>query len=578
MLVFVLAAVAVIAGVAVSKALIVRDSLSGAIPIASALPSKIVAGDTESATADADALKEFAADAVSETRDGVWGIAEWIPVLGQNLAAIRAAAEGVDDLATFGVSAVPTLNLAAFQPVDGAVDLAAVHSLEEIVSRGAAAFTSVNERLDATDRSFLLPEVDEALGTLDEAVSGVDETLGALAPLLQVLPSALGEDAPRTYLLMFQGNSELRASGGNPAALALVTATAGRIQLTTQATSVQFDNARPESISALDPETENLYSDIIGRWIPNMTATPDFPTTVEIMRAWWADEGLPPFDDVISTDPVALSYLLKTTGPIPLDTGEILTSENAVPLLLNEVYFKYGEGTGGAEQDLFFAAAAAKIFTALTSGTSDPLTFLDVLRQSTEEGRMKLWSSDPAIQNLIGDGRLSGTLPPTNDVRTIAGVYFNDTTGAKTDYYADASITSTAQCSASGEPTFSQVITFANNITSEQATDLPYFITGPHYRAGDIATDVVVYGPVGATIESWNVEGAASYTLMAEGPHLGRNAVRISVLTPPQTVATITVTMKGAGGVSGSEYGPYEVWTTPMVRETPITIEKLGCG
>ncbi|MFP3786869.1 DUF4012 domain-containing protein, partial [Burkholderia sp. SIMBA_024] len=86
----------------------------------------------------------------------------------------------------------------------------------------------------------------------DDAVSGVDDTLGTLSPILKVLPAALGEGTPRTYLLMFQGNSELRASGGNPAALALVTATEGRIELTTQATSVQFANARPESISPLD--------------------------------------------------------------------------------------------------------------------------------------------------------------------------------------------------------------------------------------------------------------------------------------------------------------------------------------
>lgn len=582
-LIALLVAMLVIGGIAVSKALTVRDSLTPAVPVASGLPSKVVAGDAAGAAADATSLKELSEKAVAQTSGVDWRLAEWIPFLGPNLSAIRTAAESIDEVADFAVESVPNLDLAAFRPVDGAVDLAAVRRLEEVASDGAATFAAINDRIDATDRSALIPQVENALGTLDDAVSGVDETLGTLAPILDVLPAALGEGGTRTYLLMFQGNSELRASGGNPAALALVTATDGRIELTTQATSVQFANARAESISPLDAETEHLYSDIIGRWIPNLTATPDFPTSVDIIRAWWADEGLPPFDDVISTDPVALSYLLRATGPIPLSTGETLTSENAVSFLLNEVYFNYGEivpgkGADGTAQDLFFAAAAAQIFSTLTTGVSNPMAFLDGLRQASDEGRMKIWSSNEQIESMLTGTKLAGTLPASNEPQTVAGVFFNDTTGAKTDYYADAKVTSsTDQCTASGPPSFEQTITFANNITPEQAADLPYFITGPHYRPGDIATDVVVYAPVGATIESWNVEGAQSSTLMSEGTHLGRSVVRISVVTPPQTAATITVSMKGAEGTTGADYGPYDVWTTPMVRETPVTIEAPGC-
>lgn len=582
-LIALLAAVLIIGGVAVSKALTVRDALTPAVPVASGLPSKVLSGDTAGAAEDAAKLKGLSEKAVAQTGGADWRIAEWIPFLGPNLSAVRIAAESIDEVADFAVGSVPTLDLAAFRPVDGAVDLAAVHRLEEIASNGAATFAAINERIDATDRTALIPQVDTALSTLDDAVSGVDETLGTLAPILDVLPAALGEGGTRTYLLMFQGNSELRASGGNPAALALVTVTDGRIELTTQATSVQFGNARAESISPLDPETENIYSDIIGRWIPNLTATPDFPTSVDIIRAWWADEGLPPFDDVISTDPVALSYLLRATGPIPLLTGETLTSENAVSLLLNEVYFNYGEAVpgqpvDGAAQDLFFAAAAAQIFSTLTTGVSDPMAFLDGLRQASDEGRMKIWSSNEQIESMLSGTKLAGTLPASNVPQTIAGVYFNDTTGAKTDYYADARVVSTSdQCTASGPPTFQQKITFANNITPEQADQLPYFITGPYYKPGDIATDVVVYTPVGATIEDWTVDGASA-RMISQGTHLGRSVIRLSIHTPPQTAATINVTMKGAEGVVGAEYGEYDVWTTPMVRETPIEIEAPGCG
>jgi hypothetical protein len=563
---------------AVTKAMSVRDALTPAVPLASALPAKVVAGDTDAAVSDATLIQERADAAVAETRSLTWDIAEKVPLLGSNFTAVREAAESVQEIADFAVESLPTLNLAAFQPVDGAVDLAAVHSLGDVVSRGAELFGRVDDRLSEAQQGALVPQVSSALDQLDVAVADVDDTLGSLAPILKVLPAALGEGQPRTYLLMFQGNSELRASGGNPASMALVTATEGRIEMTTQATSVQFANARPESISPLDPETENIYSDIIGRWIPNMTATPHFPTTVDIMRAWWADEGLPPFDDVISIDPVALSYMLKSTGPVPLTTGETLTSENAVSLLLNEVYFKYGDRTSWAPQDQFFAATAAAVFGALTSGVDDPVALLSALERATDEGRLKLWSSNPDITSLTAETKLAGVLPDTNDDRTVAGVYFNDTTGAKTDYYADAAITASSdQCTAEGAPTFSQTITFSNNITPAQAAGLPYYIVGKYYAAGTIATDVVVYSPVGATIESWEVTGAKGHRLMSEGTHLGRDVVRLSVVTTPQTEATIAVTMKGAEGLAADAYGDFDVWTTPMVRETPVTIDAPGC-
>lgn len=579
MAVVLLIAAGAVMAVATSKALTVRDSLTRAIPVAQGIPQKIVAGDAAGASTDADAVKSATARAVAETDSAVWRIAEAVPFAGQNFSAVRIAAEGVDELADFAVEAAPSLNLQAFKPSGGAVDLAALHDLSRLVSSGAEITARVKESVEGIDPATLLPQVSSAVERLDDAVTTVDAALSPLAPVLEALPAALGEGGTRTYLLMFQGNSELRATGGNPAALALVTATEGRIALTTQATSVQFANARPESIAPLDPETEAIYSDIIGRWIPNMTATPNFPTTVEILKAWWADEGLPPFDDVISTDPVALSYLLEATGPITLVTGETLTSENAVPLLLNEVYFAYGEGVDSTAQDVFFAAAAAQIFSTLIGGVQDPLAFVDGLDRATDEGRLKIWSSNPEIEGLLAGTKLAGTLPVDNEERTVAGVYFNDTTGAKTDYYADATVVATSdQCTASGPPTFQQTIRFANNITPEQAQNLPYFITGPHFEPGYIATDVVVYAPVGASIESWTVEGAESYRIRTEGTHLGRSVVRINVITPPQTAATITVTMKGAEGSAGADYGPYDVWTTPMVRDTPVTLETPGCS
>jgi hypothetical protein len=72
-------------------------------------------------------------------------------------------------------------------------------------------------------------------------------------------------------------------------------------------------------------------------------------------------------DGVISFDPVALSYLLRATGTVQLQTGEQLTAANAVQHLLSGVHAKH---TDPRQEDAVLASAADSIFTAVTSGSA----------------------------------------------------------------------------------------------------------------------------------------------------------------------------------------------------------------
>src|SRR5690606_5018452 len=139
---------------------------------------------------------------------------------------------------------------------------------------------------------------------------------------LQLLPGALGAEGPRNYLMLFQNNAEARGAGGNPAAILLVNVTDGRISIAQQASSTDFQNARPTPVTALDPETTARYGDKVGRYMQDIMLTPDFTESADIMRAWWAETFGTPIDAVVSFDPVALGYLLGATGPVTLPTGE----------------------------------------------------------------------------------------------------------------------------------------------------------------------------------------------------------------------------------------------------------------
>jgi hypothetical protein len=402
----------------------------------------------------------------------------------------------------------------------------------------------------------------------------VKGVVGPAEDILGFLPGLLGGDGAKNYLLMFQGNAEARASGGSPGSFVLLRADQGVITFERDVASTEFPFALAESVIPLDEQTTALYSDIVGRWTANMTSTPDFPTTAALLQGWWATKFDDQIDGVISVDPVALSYFLEATGPLTLETGAVLSSENAVDLLMNQAYFMYPDGR---DSNAFFSAAAVSVFNGLLSGGASPVRLIDAGGRSAAEGRLQVWVPDADAMDIIAGSPVAGTLPTDNVDQTAIGVYFNDTTGSKMDYYVDASVAvKTDQCTALGTTTWTTDVTLQNGITRDEANTLPRYVTGPYFAPGDIGTDYIVYAPIGATIESWTVNGEP-YGELAHTSHLGRDAIRVNIVLQPGKAATLHVVMKGPAASKASPYGPVAVKHTPMVRETAVDIDSPGC-
>lgn len=549
-----------------------RDELQQAIPLAQQAQSQILAGDQEGAAATIDELEVHAAEARRLTDDPLWRSFEWVPMAGPNLEAVRIASTSVDELVQGVVRPATAVSLDALKPVDGAIDVAALTELAGVVDGVATTIDEVSAQLDQLDRDQLIGPVADGIVQLDDAVQQVQPMVEPAQAALEVLPRALGADGPRNYLLLFQNNAESRGTGGNPAALLLLNVTDGRISIAQQASSTDF--ARQETpIIELDPESEALYGDKIGRYMQDVTVTPDFTETSELIRAFWTDQFGTEVDGVVSFDPVALGYLLGATGPVTLPTGEQLTADNAAPLLLNEVYFRYPEGDA---QDAFFAAAAGSVFQVITSGAGDTQALLDALTRAVDEGRLMYAPSDEIEAEFIAGTRITGTLPVDNAEQTMVGVYVNDITEGKLDYYLQmdaAAATDACTVDAATAATFTTTATLTNTLQPEQVSGLAdYIAPGRFFPKGDIATDLVLYGPVGATFQSAKLDGAPA--AVTPVTHLGRPAVKITVRNSPGATHTFSAVWTGTADAA---YGPLEVWHTPMVRPATVTVDAPGC-
>ncbi|WP_167634883.1 DUF4012 domain-containing protein [Microbacterium sp. B19(2022)] len=567
---------AVVAKRVYDQAMTARTHLTAAMPYVDQVKSAMLAGDVDAAGVAASAFVDQASAARRALDGRLWTTIEQVPLpVFENLRAVHTVADVAERVGTEILLPASTMSLASLAPAGGRIDVAGLSAIQATVADIGRAVDGIDAQLDSIDRGALIDQVSAGVEQVDTAVGRVQELTGPAADILGILPGLLGADGPKNYLVMFQGNAEARASGGSPGSFVLLRAENGAISFERNVAATEFPFAISESVVPLDAETTTLYSDIVGRWTANMTSTPDFPTTASLMQGWWATEFDDQVDGVISVDPVALSYFLAATGPLTLETGDVLNSENAAALLMNEAYFKYPDGR---DSNIFFASAAVSVFNGLLAGGASPVKLIDAGAKAAVEGRLKVWVPDPAVTEVIGGSPVAGVLPVDNEDETAIGVYFNDTTGSKMDYYVDADITTeTDQCTAAGAPSWTTTVNLHNGITREDANELPRYITGPYFTPGDIGTDYIVYAPVGATIESWTVNGAARDAL-AHTTHLGRDAIRVNVILPPGESAALQVVMKASDGAESASFGPLVVKHTPMVRDTAVEIVAPGCG
>jgi hypothetical protein len=513
-----------------------RTAQSTAATIASDLsdPSR-AATAVEAITADTSAAREL-------TGDPIWTLAEGLPWVGPQLAAVGAVAATVDDIA--GTALAPLAEVAssfsveAIRPQDGAIDVEVFRALQPAAQAGAEGVARASASLDEIDTGPLLAPLRTAVTDVRDLVRGAGVGVDALARASALLPPMLGGDGERTYLVVFQNNAEWRSLGGIVGAMAEVRTEGGRMSLTAQGSSSDFQRY-DDVVVPLSDELLQVYGRRPALFVQNATQAPDFPTAAEIAREMWLRETGVEVDGVISLDPVALSYLLEATGPLRLPTGDELTAENAVDLLLNGVYQRHEHP---ADQDLFFAAAAATVFDALAAGVGDPVSLLEGLSRAGSEDRLLLWNADPAEQAVLDGTTLQGGLPVTDAEQTNFGVYLNDGTGAKMDYYMTPGV-SVGWCTGSGGPEAGLVVTLRNDAPADAAT-LPDYITGGAafgVAAGSVRTLAYVYLPEGAELISATPSGGDSAEGIGGGIDRGRRVVSWTTDLAPGEEASLTV-------------------------------------
>ncbi len=555
--------------------MLAKGHLERAVSDVSTLRSQLTDADTSAAQQTAEHLEDEASAARSLTGDPVWGAAQYVPFFGTNLRAVREVAVVVDDVADGAVSPVAGvvggLGVDSFAPKDGKVDLDPLVKAQPAVAQAAETLTKADRDAQAIDTSGTLSPVTSAVNQLRNAVQSASTQVDTANRVVQLAPAMLARDGERNYVLLFQNNAELRAGGGIPGAVALLKVQDGSIKLENQAAGSSF-GPYEQPVLPLEADTASLYGDITGRYMQDVNLTPRFDVSAQLAREMWKQKFGQEVDGVLAMDPVTLSYMLRATGPVQLETGETLTSDNAVQLLLSDVYAKYSDP---AVQDVFFASAASAVFDKVSTGGFDAKQFIGALTQgrrgappSVERvgGRAAAArrhsagrrtphrvASDPAVRRLPQrrHGRQDGLLPRQDRVGRIVGL----PAGRSSDVRGRGDLKNTAPADA--------------------ATSLPRYVTGGGdfgTEPGKIKTLVAVYAPENAIYLGSTQDGKqVGVQTATDGGH---PVTQLQTLLAPGESTTFRVAYLGDAKFANAGV---EAISTPGVKQGKVEPLQFEC-
>ncbi len=500
-----------------------KDNLQSTTQLLPQLKQELTANDKKGAAATVAALASHTAAAKAAGTDPVWKAASSLPWIGPNLAAGTDIAVTADDVVQLAakplVGAFDSLDWKSLTPSNGAVGLEALTKAAPSVVSAANTVQLSHSRLADIDKSRLLPQIADPLTTALAQLDDLRGTLNVASSTVQLLPAMLGETDARNYLLLIQNNAEVRATGGIPGALAVLHAEKGKITLATQDSASHLGTFDPPV--PVDPTQEAIYSHRLGSYMQDVNMTPDFPTAAATARTMWQERHPgQTIDGVITLDPVALSKVVAATGPIDVrsaipagtNIGKLpttLNGGNLVKALLSDVYANIEDP---AVQDAYFAAVAKDIFTEVSSGKAPSEKLIAALASGVQENRIRVWSSHPAEQNLLAAQRIGGAISGPGVPAAAFGVYFNDGTGAKMDYYVKRTVQLIQKCTTGGYGEYTAKVTLTNTAPADAATALPNYVTGGGafgIKPGNVATNVIAYGPSQARAQAVRVNGKA---------------------------------------------------------------------
>lgn len=489
----------------------VKSQAKETVEIVGGLKDKVTSGDFSTLPDDAKKIDELCSSMKKETSSPVWTMASFIPVYGGDINAARTMVDALSDVSS-GALVPMADNLAQATPgklfQDGTINVSALQAVADSLSDSSKAFKSANKKVQGIGDTHIA-QVTELVDKAKDGFATLDGVVDAAEKIAPVLPQMLGANGQtRNYLLYAMNNVEIRACGGFGGSQGLISVTDGQMSIGGFVPCIAL--SKDEAVESVDEEDEALFGDHSNLYNSGNAYSPDWPRNSQRVAALWKSQYGQDVDGVVGIDPVFLQYLLGLVGNVSLPDGTVVDGTNAAKVLMHDVYWNYPV----EESDGIFASVASAAFDKILGGIGDVdvTKLVGAFERGAEEGRLIAWMRNDDEQNAIKETGIDASLPDPDDPSAdpVAGVYFNNLSFSKLDWYLNAD-TQIGQGVKNGDGTCSYriTVTLTNIMTQEEAGKLPDYVaaSAPDAARDDERLNVSVFAPTGGNISDLTVEG-----------------------------------------------------------------------
>lgn len=464
-----------------------------------------------------------------------------VPIAAQQARALSRMSEIGVALATAGANTSRAADPNATKLADGTVPLEKIAALEPPLTDARASLRSAGRRLRAIDATWLVAPLDDKLTELQAKVAQGAHDADTAVLAAKVVPALLGANGSKRYFVAFQTPAEQRASGGIIGNYALIDFTDGHLTKLRSGRDGDL-NTEGQSVRTLSGPADYVkqYAQFTPQYTwQNVTMSPDWPSVAQVIENIYPQSGGEPVDGVIGVDPVALAAFLKLTGPVRVEgLDEPLTAKNAARILLHDQYLLFDNQ---GERVDFLGNAMDAVFDRLQHGNLPGAARMgEVLGPMVKQGRIKLYTSDPAGEAFVHRIHAAGELPPVRG--DFAGLVTQNAAGNKIDIFLHRSLRYEATIDPDGTVHAVATITLRNDAPTSGYPD--YVISGSgtdptppgHYRG-----ILTLYTPL--ALQGATLNGATAQLTTTK--ELDRNALTTFVDLDSGGSATMRLELEG---------------------------------
>ena len=355
-----------------------------------------------------------------------------------------------ENLALAGQTLASAVNLFSFNNLFNLIDSNESNLTDNIVLSQANlknALQSIkiaNQELNDVEINVMPSDMQEGIASLKEKLPLVEEMLNQALSYSSALLGILGHDNPRQYLLIFQNNSEIRATGGFIGTYGLLTLDRGVISDLFIDGIYNADGQLHEKIIPPRPiqKISTTWSMHDANWFA------DFPTSAQKIEWFYEKTGGPTVDGVISLTPTLIERLLEITGPIPMpDYDVVLDKNNFIELVQYKVEIDYDKELNRPKKILVdFTPKFIETLSSLSS--EDKKKAITIIFDCLKEKHILAYFNNSSLEKLSIDEGWSGKI--FNSEKDYLSVISSNINGYKTDRVVEETISHEAEIQEDG--------------------------------------------------------------------------------------------------------------------------------